>query len=99
MALSLSEITAPRMWLSGTGVVAGWVNTKVWDETGDAAKAQGWAPFVLDTNGNGKVDEWTEPRQPADADKDTRIAGSGQVDRKGTFSETGAPCLLPCVLA
>jgi hypothetical protein len=65
------------LWLSGTGPVAGWVNTKVWDETGDAAKAQGWAPFVLDTNGNGKVDEWTEPDQPAEAGKDKRIAGSG----------------------
>jgi hypothetical protein len=65
------------LWLSGTGVVAGWVNTKVWDETGDATKAQGWAPFVLDTSGNGKVDEWTEPGQPAQAGKDTRIAGSG----------------------
>ncbi len=65
------------LWLSGTGVVAGWVNTKVWDETGDAAKAQGWAPFVLDTNGNGKVDEWTQPTQPAEAGKDQRIAGSG----------------------
>jgi hypothetical protein len=65
------------LWLSGTGVVAGWVNTKVWDETGDAAKAQGWAPFVLDTNGNGKVDEWTQPNQPAEASKDQRIAGSG----------------------
>jgi len=65
------------LWLSGTGPVAGWVNTKVWEETGDAAKAQGWAPFVLDTNGNGKVDQWTEPDQPAEAGKDMRIAGSG----------------------
>jgi len=65
------------LWLSGTGPVAGWVNTKVWDETGDAAKAQGWAPFVLDANGNGQVDEWTEPGQPAQAGKDMRIAGSG----------------------
>jgi hypothetical protein len=65
------------LWLSGTGPVAGWINTNVWDETGDAAKAQGWAPFVLDTNGNGKVDEWAEPDQPADAGKDKRIAGSG----------------------
>ena len=30
------------LWLSGTGPVAGWVNTKALDETGDAAKAQGW---------------------------------------------------------
>ena len=65
------------LWVSGTGPVAGWVNTKLWDETGDAVKAQGWAPFVLDTNGNGKVDEYTEPGEPAEADKDMRIAGSG----------------------
>ena len=26
------------LWLSGTGPVAGWVNTKMFDETGDAAK-------------------------------------------------------------
>ncbi|MGY2906245.1 carboxypeptidase-like regulatory domain-containing protein [Bradyrhizobium sp. URHC0002] len=65
------------LWVSGTGPVAGWVNTKLWDETGDAVKAQGWAPFVLDTNGNGKVDEYTEPGKPAEADKDMRVAGSG----------------------
>jgi hypothetical protein len=29
------------LWVSGTGPVAGWVNTKLWDETGDAVKAQG----------------------------------------------------------
>ena len=66
------------LWLSGSGPVAGWINTKVWDETGDAAKAQGWAPWVLDTNGNGKLDEYTEPDKPAEAGKDMRVAaGSG----------------------
>ncbi len=65
------------LWLSGSGPVAGWVNTKVLDETGDAAKAQGWAPWVLDTNGNGKVDEWTEPGKEPEVGKDMRIAGSG----------------------
>ena len=66
------------LWLSGTGPVAGWVNTRVFDETHDAAKAQGWSPFVLDTNGNGKRDEYVEPNQPLDAAKDKRItAGSG----------------------
>jgi hypothetical protein len=34
------------LWLSGTGPVAGWVNTKVFEQSGDAAKAQGWSPFV-----------------------------------------------------
>jgi hypothetical protein len=66
------------LWFSGSGPVAGWVNTRVFDETGDAKKAQGWAPWVLDTNGNGKLDDFVNPGQPADAAKDTRItAGSG----------------------
>ena len=65
------------LWLSGTGQVAGWVNTKVFDETGDAAKAQGWAPFVLDHNANGKLDEYTEPGKP-EGGKDVRFnPGSG----------------------
>ena len=63
------------LWTSGGGPVAGWFNTKVFDETGDAEKAQGWAPFVLDTNGNGKLDEYTEPDQPTDPNKDKRVAG------------------------
>jgi len=66
------------LWFSGTGQVAGWVNTKVFEETGDAEKAQGWAPWVLDTNGNGKLDDFVEPNAPADPAKDQRItAGSG----------------------
>ena len=66
------------LWFSGTGPVAGWVNTKVFDETGDAQKAQGWAPWVLDTNGNGRLDDFTEPNAPTDPKKDQRItAGSG----------------------
>jgi hypothetical protein len=65
------------LWLSGTGQVAGWVNTTVFDETGDAAKAQGWAPFVLDHNANGKLDEYTEPGKP-ESGKDVRFnPGSG----------------------
>jgi hypothetical protein len=64
------------LWTSsgGGGGVVGWVNTKIWDETHDAAKAQGWTALVLDTNGNGKRDEYTEPNQPFDATKDRRVA-------------------------
>ena len=61
------------MWTSGGGPVVGWLDTKVFDETGDAEKAQGWAPYVLDTNGNGKLDEYTEPGQPADPNRDVRV--------------------------
>ena len=61
------------VWVSGSGPVVGWVNTKVFWETGDAAKAQGWAPFVLDTNGNGKLDEFVAMDQPVDPAKDKRV--------------------------
>ena len=66
------------LWTSGGGPVAGWLDTKVFDETGDAEKAQGWAPFVLDTNGNGKLDEYAEQGQATlDPNKDLRLTGSG----------------------
>jgi hypothetical protein len=66
------------LWLSGSGPVAGWVNTGIFDETGDAAKSQGWTPWILDINGNGKRDDYVEPDQPIDSAKDKRIVpGSG----------------------
>ena len=65
------------LWTSSGGIgaeVLGWINTKVLEETGDEAKAQGWTAFVLDTNGNGKRDEgYVEPNQPVDPTKDKRI--------------------------
>jgi len=48
------------LWTSGAQV-AGWVNTKKFDQTGDAAASQGWSPFVLDTNGDGKRDDGDTP--------------------------------------
>ena len=61
------------LWTSGGGPVVGWVNTKLFDETGDSAKSQGWTALVLDTNGNGRRDEYTEPNQPADPLRTARI--------------------------
>jgi len=61
------------LWTSGGGPVLGWLNTRVFDETGDAARAQGWTAFVLDTNGNGRRDEYVEPNQPVDPTKDKRV--------------------------
>ena len=63
------------LWTSGGGPVVGWLDTKVFDETGDAAKAQGWTALVLDTDGNGKRDAYVEPDQPVDPQKDKRIPG------------------------
>ena len=54
--------------------MAGWINRRVLEETGDHQRAQGWSPFVLDTNGNGKRDDWVEPNQPVDPAKDKRVA-------------------------
>jgi hypothetical protein len=53
--------------------VVGWLNTKMFDETGDAAKSQGWTALILDTNGNGKRDAYVEPDQPLDPTKDKRV--------------------------
>jgi hypothetical protein len=61
------------LWTSGGGDVVGWLDTKLFLETGDAAAAQGWAPLILDTNGNGQQDDWTEPDQDPDPELDTRV--------------------------
>jgi hypothetical protein len=63
------------LWTSGGGPVVGWINTRLFDATGDAAKAQGWTALILDTNGNGQRDEYVEPDQPLDPAKDKRLAG------------------------
>ena len=61
------------VWFSGGGDVLGWINTKMYDQTGDIVKSQGWTPFILDTNGNGKRDAYVEPGQPVDPTKDKRV--------------------------
>ena len=72
--LMFAEDANNTLWTSGGGPVVGWLNRKVFDETGDVEKAQGWTAIVLDTNGNGKRDEgYTEPGQPIDPTKDARV--------------------------
>ncbi len=61
------------LWTSGGGPVIGWLNTKQYLETGDAAASQGWSPLILDTNANGKVDDWTEPGRRLSSRKDARV--------------------------
>ena len=53
--------------------ILGWIDRKMFDATGDEQKSQGWTPFILDTNGNGKRDDYVEPNQPVDPSKDKRI--------------------------
>jgi hypothetical protein len=81
------------LWFSGSRDVAGWLNRKVFDETGDEQKAIGWSAFVLDTNGNGKRDDYMEPNAPLDPKKDKRISAAfyGPVDGSVWGSALGVP--------
>jgi hypothetical protein len=61
------------LWTSGGGPVVGWLNTRMFDATGDVTASQGWTALILDTNGNGRRDAYIEPGQPVDPAKDTRV--------------------------
>jgi hypothetical protein len=74
--LMFAEDANHTLWTSGGGQVVGWLNRKMFDETGDEQKSQGWTALILDTNGNGRRDAATEPNQPADAAKDRRYGGA-----------------------
>jgi hypothetical protein len=71
--LMFAEDANRTLWTSGGGQVIGWFNTKLWDQTGDEEKAQGWTALVLDVNGNGRRDAYVEPNEPTDPAKDKRI--------------------------
>jgi hypothetical protein len=71
--LQFAEDANDTLWTSGGGPVVGWLNSKMFLETGDAGRSQGWTALVLDTNGNGKRDEYVEPDQPVDPSKDKRV--------------------------
>jgi hypothetical protein len=71
--LMFAEDANRTLWTSGGGPVVGWLDTKKFDETGDELASQGWTALVLDANGNGKRDEYTEPNEPIDPAKDHRI--------------------------
>jgi hypothetical protein len=45
------------LYFSGDTNVLGWIDTKVYDDTKDITKAMGWCPMVLDTNGDGKMEQ------------------------------------------
>ena len=82
--LMFAEDANNTLWTSGGGPVVGWLNTKMFDETGDEEKSQGWTALILDTNGNGKRDEYVEPNAPVDPAKDKRI-------NSGFYSVAPAP--------
>ena len=65
------------LWTSGGRSVIGWLDSKKFLKTGDAAASQGWSAMVLDTNGNGKRDEgYVGMKGKVDPAKDKRV-GAG----------------------
>ena len=73
--LQFAEDENDTLWLSGSTDVVGWLNTKLYDETGDEQSAQGWCPTIVDTSGDGRIGEYTEPGEPQDPTKDMRLDG------------------------
>ncbi len=76
--LNFAADPGQTLWTSsgiegGPGVI-GWLNRRMFEETGDEMRSQGWTPFVLDTNGNRRRDSYVEPGQPADPARDQRAA-------------------------
>ena len=73
--LQFAEDKDNTLYFSGDTNVIGWINTRIWDETGDAAKAQGWCPLIVDTNGDGKIGAYTQPNEKPDPTRDMRVSG------------------------
>ncbi len=71
--LMFAEDENNTLWTSGGGPVIGWLDTNNFLATGDAADSQGWTPLIIDTNGNGQRDEYTEPDEPMNPNMDMRI--------------------------
>jgi len=82
--LMFAEDGSNTLWTSGGGDVIGWLDTKKYLETGDEMASQGWTALILDTNGNGKRDDYVEPEEPVDPQKDKRIA-------RGLYAVSPAP--------
>jgi hypothetical protein len=77
--LIFAEDANHTLWTSAGGAasgVIGWLNRKMFEETGDEAKSQGWTAVILDTNGNGKRDDYVEPNLPVDPAKDKRVVAA-----------------------
>ena len=74
--LMFAEDANQTLWTSGGGQVVGWLNRKMFEETGDEERSQGWTALIMDTNGNGKRDAYVEPNQPVDPTKDKRYGAA-----------------------
>ena len=73
--LNFADDENNTLWFNGyASQVVGWLDTKMWDETGDEEASQGWTALILDTNANGTRDEYVGPDEPIDPTKDKQIS-------------------------
>ncbi len=61
------------LYLSSVRDVIGWINTRQYEETGDAQASQGWCPTIVDTTGDGRIGAWTGLREEPDPAKDRQL--------------------------
>jgi len=87
--LLFAEDANNTLWTSsgGGGGVIGWLNTKMYDQTHDERKSQGWTALVLDTNGNGKRDAYAEAEQ--------KVATAPSGESLGTSAAISGPAADP----
>jgi hypothetical protein len=68
-----------RLYFSGDTEVVGWIDVAEWDRTKDLSKAEGWCPFVLDTNGDGQITpdrtQWNEALEGAAGGEGSDLKG------------------------
>ena len=84
--LQFADDADDTLWLSGSTEAVGWLNTRLYDETGDERGAQGWCPTVIDTNGDGVITKpWNEPNKDGEVDidpsRDTRVGSLDKYQR------------------
>ena len=89
--LQFKEDEDNTLWLSGSGDVVGWLNSNMFLETGDEAASQGWTALVLDYNGNGQRDAYTEPDEEPNPEMDMRILGRGAIAGYGFYAIMPSP--------
>ena len=75
------------LYATGNGSTIGWVNTRVFLETGDAEKAQGWCPAYYDVNGDGRIDPAVDRR----VDAGSYGIGYNSIDGSIWFASLGTP--------
>jgi hypothetical protein len=61
------------MWFSGDAETVGWLDLDMYFATGDEQASQGWTPVIIDTNGNGRRDDYVEPNDEIDPGLDKRM--------------------------